>query len=276
MADDRQINTSAGELTGARRFTVGELAKLVGVSVRTLQYYDQNGLLPATFSEGGRRVYGHDAVFKLQQLLFLKGLGFSLKEIRSIIRQGATTDFKHIFTEQRDILLRKIENLQQIVGTLNTVIAETKNGSTVSLEKLIVILELMREGNPYTFVVRYFKDDQLQQLMNRFTSSHQAGEFTDKANTLFQQLHQLYREHVDPAGAAGQAFAEAWWKMVTEFTGGSEELLQILLASGEDIENWPEEAAQVRGPIRDFLSAALDIYFKKNNIQTGSEADWND
>ncbi|MFT8871989.1 MAG: MerR family transcriptional regulator [Sporolactobacillus sp.] len=273
MADDRYTDTSSEKWDNERRFTVGELAHIVGVSVRTLQYYDQSGLLPAALSDGNRRMYGPSAIFKLQQVLFLKGLGFSLKDVRRIMQHGEATDFKRIFAEQRAILLKRIENMRHMVGTLDAVITETSSGGAVSLEKLIVILELMRQDNPYTFVVRYFKNDQVQQLVNRFTSSHQAAAFKDRADMLFQQLHRLYREHTDPLGEAGQAFAAAWWQMVTEFTGGDQDLLQSLLISGADIDNWPEEAEPVRGPIRDFLSTALDFYFKANRIEPESEAD---
>lgn len=269
-----KVNHQDDVPTEGHLFTVGELARLVGVSVRTLQYYDQNDLLPVTFSKKGRRLYGREAMFKLQQLLFLKEFGFSLKEINYILEQGKAGDFRHIFMEQRMILLKKIEHMQQIVSTLNAVIAEATDDEAISLDKLMLILKLMKDGNPYSFVVHYFKDEQLQQLMSRFVCSPQTGDaFSKRANALFLQLQQLYETHADPAGTAGQAFAKAWWAMVTEFTGGNKHLLQTLMAMGEDMDNWPAEAEVVRESIRDFLSAALDIYFKNNTIHTEWEDD---
>ena len=50
-------------------FTIGELAKLVGVSVRTLQYYDQANLLNSTYTESRKRIYSRDDILKLQQIL---------------------------------------------------------------------------------------------------------------------------------------------------------------------------------------------------------------
>jgi hypothetical protein len=64
-------------------FTVGELARRCGVTVRTLQYYDKEGLLsPRHYTEGGRRLYAWEDIVLLQQILFLKYFGFSLEEIR--------------------------------------------------------------------------------------------------------------------------------------------------------------------------------------------------
>lgn len=62
-------------------FTVGELAKEMDVTVRTLQYYDKEGLLkPSTKSGGGRRLYSKKDMVKLHQILSLKYLSFSLAE----------------------------------------------------------------------------------------------------------------------------------------------------------------------------------------------------
>lgn len=68
-----------------RHFSIGELAQLCGITVRTLQYYDRCGLLQASFTEGGRRVYSRNNLFNLQQILFLKTLGFSLDQIKGQI-----------------------------------------------------------------------------------------------------------------------------------------------------------------------------------------------
>ena len=68
------------------RYTTGDIATLTGVSVRTVQYYDAKGLLiPNEISDGGRRLYGTAEVERMRVILFLKGLGFKLEQIRSIL-----------------------------------------------------------------------------------------------------------------------------------------------------------------------------------------------
>ena len=64
--------------------TVGQAAKKGGVTVRTLQYYDKEGLLsPTAVSEGGRRLYTDKDVVRLHQILSMKSLGFSLDDIKN-------------------------------------------------------------------------------------------------------------------------------------------------------------------------------------------------
>ena len=62
--------------------TISQVAELTGISTRTLQYYDEIGLLkPSELTESGYRLYDDEALQKLQQILFFKELGFKLKEI---------------------------------------------------------------------------------------------------------------------------------------------------------------------------------------------------
>ncbi len=62
--------------------TISQVAELTGVSTRTLQYYDEIGLLkPSELTESGYRLYDDESLQKLQQILFFKELGFKIKEI---------------------------------------------------------------------------------------------------------------------------------------------------------------------------------------------------
>ena len=82
--------------------TISQVAKLTGISPRTLQYYDASGLLkPSGYTATGYRLYDTEALEKLQQILFFKELGFKLKEIQEFISQP---DFDKIaaYKKQKD------------------------------------------------------------------------------------------------------------------------------------------------------------------------------
>jgi MerR family transcriptional regulator, thiopeptide resistance regulator len=249
-------------------FTVGELANRVGVTVRTLQYYDKTGLLKSTFSEGGRRMYTRDDILKLQQILFLKSFGFPLDEIHDkILNHETSADLEQVFTQQRELLMRQIDSINNIVDLLDAVIAETRTGKQIGLDKLMAMMELMKQGNPYTFVIRYFGDEQLKSIANRFDSTEAYTYFMDFAKEVFAEMDTLYRQDADPAGKEGQELAARWWIMVNEFTAGEPGLLKPLLSAGNDIGNWPEESKQFREAIEHFLGKALGIYFENNGIK---------
>jgi DNA-binding transcriptional MerR regulator len=245
--------------------SIGELARLVGVSVRTLQYYDRENLLNSKVTDGGRRMYARNDVLRLEQILFLKSLGFSLEEINEkILDLKTSADFERIFTEQRKILTGQIEHLNRIVEMLDSVIAETKTGQEINMNRLITIMESMKQGNPYTFVVRYFDDDQLKSIASQMFNS---PEHFDQAKMIFKQLDDLYRKGTDPKSKEGQQLAKDWWNMVMNFTNCDINLLKPLLQAGKDINNWPEEANNAKEYIENFLVKALNIYLSNNGIQ---------
>lgn len=254
-----------------RLFTIGELAKLVGVSVRTLQYYDQADLLHAAYTESHKRVYTRDDLLKLQQILFLKSLGFSLQEINNtILKATNSADLHKIFTQQREILLHQIASLNKVAATLDQVISETEGGQDISVDRLIAIMELMRQGNPYSFVARYLNDEQLKSIENRLLTSSEKSE--NLVKEVFEQLDNLYQQGADPAGPEGQELAGRWWSMVNDFTTGDIDMLGRLISAGRDIGNWPEETKALSEPIENFLKKALNLYLLTNGIQiTNSE-----
>lgn len=261
-----------------RTFTIGELAKLSGVTVRTLQYYDGMNLLNSEFTEGGRRIYTRDDVLKLQQILFLKSFGFSLKEIGNKMPKAENSaELKGLFTRQREILLNRIEYLRRIVDELDILIEETSLDEEITMNKLITVLKLMKEGNPYTFLIRYFDDDQIKKIADRFGFSKESEIFTERMEKMFTRLDELYRNGADPAGKDGQELAARWWKMTNEFAGGDSKLLETLVSAGKTTFNWPEEAGKIKEPIENFLKKAFDVYFKNNVLkETGRKMDKDD
>jgi len=94
--------------------TVGQLAKKIGITIRTLQYYDKEGLaFPSAESEGGRRLYTDKDLVKLHQILSLKSLGLFLKDIKGRLISLKTPDnVANTLSEQADVLRKKIEQLK--------------------------------------------------------------------------------------------------------------------------------------------------------------------
>jgi len=251
-----------------RLFTIGELARIGGVTVRTLQYYDEQNLLKPIITQGGRRKYTREDVLRLEQIIFLKSLGFSLEEINEkILDLNTSADLKNIFTMQRNALTGQIEQLNNIVGMLDTAIAETNTDQEINMDRLITIMESMKRGNPYAFVIRYFNDDQLKSFaIQLFTMPENM-----KVKEVFDKLKELYEKGVDPKGEEGQELAKRWWIMVNEFSSGDINLLMSLINAGLDISNWPYEARDIQEPIKNFLVKALNFYIHNNGFQLGIE-----
>ena len=98
--------------------SISQVAKLTGVSIRTLQYYDEIDLLkPSKLTTSGYRMYDDDALQTLQQILFFKELEFPLKEIKQILEKPYF-DRVSAFKKQKELLLLKRDRLDRLIQLL--------------------------------------------------------------------------------------------------------------------------------------------------------------
>ncbi|MBO5231777.1 MAG: MerR family transcriptional regulator [Clostridia bacterium] len=101
---------------------INEFAKLTGVSVRTLHYYDEIGLLKPAFvdEQNGYRFYDENSLERMQEILFYRELDFELKSISEIL-SSPDYDKKKALAEQRKLLVLKKERLERIIDALDGV-----------------------------------------------------------------------------------------------------------------------------------------------------------
>lgn len=116
------------------KYTVKQLAQIAGVSVRTLHYYDQFGLLKPRSIGGNRyRYYGDTELLKLQQIRFFRELSFSLEEIKSII-SNPKFDLLRTLEMHKATLSLRAERLLDLIHTVDNTIASLK-GSKIMEDK---------------------------------------------------------------------------------------------------------------------------------------------
>jgi DNA-binding transcriptional MerR regulator len=100
-------------------YSIRQLARLAGVSVRALHFYDEIGLLkPDSLRANGYRQYGEKELLRLQQILFLRELDFSLEEIKEILDKPGF-DARQALREHRILLKKRIQRLNSLVKTVD-------------------------------------------------------------------------------------------------------------------------------------------------------------
>ena len=104
-------------------YTAGELAKKLGVSARTVRFYDEKNLLsPKGYSESGYRLYNDESAERLQKILMLRFMDFSIEQIADMMGEE-DFDVKKSLEDQERLLLAKKEHLERII----TAVQNTKN-----------------------------------------------------------------------------------------------------------------------------------------------------
>ena len=243
--------------------TVGEAAKKTGVTVRTLQYYDREGLLsPSAESEGGRRLYTDKDLVMLHQIISLKSLGFSLDDIKQrLISLETPADIANALTEQEDDIRQKIEQLKVSLSAIEQLKAEVLQMQTVNFKKYADIIVNLQMGNDSYYLIKRFDDDTLDHIRSQF-DKESGLDFMDRFNRLSDEIIQLQKENVPPESEKCQQVVKEYWGLIMEFTNGDMSMLPKLMEVGniDTATNAWEERQKI---VNDYIDPALQVYFSR-------------
>ncbi len=253
--------------------TVGEVAKKVGTTVRTLQYYDKEGLLsPSAESEGGRRLYTDKDLVILHQILSLKSLGFSLNDIKQrLIPLETPTDVATALTKQADSIQEKIEQLTASLTAIKQLKTEVLQMRTVNFKKYADIIVNLQIKNDSYYLIKRFDDDMLDHIRNQF--DRESGlDFMDRFNRLSDEIVQLQKENVLPESEKCQQIVKEYWGLIMEFINGDMSMLPKLMEIGniDTAANAWEERQKI---VNDYLEPALQVYFSKLGVNPFEEVE---
>jgi DNA-binding transcriptional MerR regulator len=127
-------------------FTVGEVAALTGLTIRTLHHYDRIRLVqPHARSRAGYRLYRHDDLERLQQVMFFRELGFPLKDIRRIMT-ASSFETRTALAAQRALLVRKADGIRALVAAIDRTLASRAAGHSAPSEK--EMFEMFEKSDP--------------------------------------------------------------------------------------------------------------------------------
>lgn len=134
------------------KYTTGEIAKLCGVSVRTVQYYDsRNILVPSELSEGGRRLYSEDDLKRMRVICFLREAGFPLMSIGELFAEEHPEKIISILLDQQQETLREeIAEGEKKLSIIEAIKRELKEIENFSVESIGDIAHIMKQKNKLT------------------------------------------------------------------------------------------------------------------------------
>jgi MerR family transcriptional regulator, thiopeptide resistance regulator len=257
-------------------YFIGEFAARAAVTTRTLRYYDRIGLLsPAQVSEGGQRLYTDAELVKLQQILALKLLGFSLAEISACLAAGpqdfvdALAAQKAMLAEKRrqlDAIIAVIDELEQLpfmdqvqVGQQNGDGAAPASWNSQSATDLVgKLVEMMQMEQKNDWVNQYLTPEQQAAMAElsrtSYSESAQAkvaawgANWTEadqqRVNAQYAQLAAGLKDAVAQGKPAGspevQALATTFLGLIAQFTHGDAEVEQGLATYWQQQANVPQ------------------------------------
>lgn len=135
-------------------YKTGEFAKLANVTERTLRYYDKIGLLrPSSILSNGYRQYTDSDLLKLQKILSLKHLGFSIEEIFPIVLEDQ--NLKESFKMQIDLIDSRIKHMTAIKDSMESIIS-TINNNNIDWTKIISLIKMSSDDSN---IIEHYKNE---------------------------------------------------------------------------------------------------------------------
>ena len=141
------------ETRGTMAYTVTQVARLSGVSVRTLHFYDEAGLLkPAYLGANGYRYYREPQLLMLQQILFYRELGFELKQIKRILGRK---DFEKIaaLESHRKVLRKNLARTRRLIQTIDKTIEHLKGKTKMRTEELFAGFDAEQQAKHEQYLI---------------------------------------------------------------------------------------------------------------------------
>ncbi len=205
--------------------TVKEVSDISGVSIRTLRYYDEIGLLkPTELSDAGYRLYDNKALERLQEIMFFKELAIPLEDIKEIM-DNPDYDKEQALLTQKNLLEQKRNRLNGIIELISDVM---KGVRTMSFEA--------------------FSNDEIQKILD-----HILGCMSEES--LRQQIQKYgsmdkYREHLAAGFSNEQAIAD-----VFKWYGGKEKAMEAIMQSTGDVKELRQEQDRSAEIYKKFMTA---------------------
>ena len=169
---------------------VGELAKKMNVTVRTLQYYDKEGLLnPSSESDGGFRLYTDQDMVRLLQIQTMKDLGVTLSEIKKrLVALDTPDDMVKALAEHEIAIKKKMEILSKSLKEIKALKAEVKQMRTMDFKRYADILANLQMKNELYWVIKHLDGDLLDHLREHFQDNK------NRALYIIKSMNRLHSE----------------------------------------------------------------------------------
>ena len=247
--------------------TVGELAHKMNTTVRTLQYYDKEGLLsPSAESEGGRRLYTDKDLFKLHQIQAMKYLDFSLGDIKTRLTDLETPEqVAGVLAEQAEAIGKKIASLSDVLDTIEKLRAETLQIKTVDFKKYADIIVNLQMKNVLYGLVKHMDDKTLDLFRVRY-DRESAAALINTLNRVCDETVILQQCGIPAESEQGRAIGKEWWDTVIEFTGGDMGLLSQLIEFAGQKDGWDSKWKSRWESIEGYLGKAMQAHFTNSGV----------
>lgn len=234
-------------------WTTGQVAEKLGVSIRTIRYYDQIGLVtPGKKEAGGRRLYTEEDLLRLEKISLLKSLSLPLDDIRHLLDE---LSIGQILEAHRKHLKSQLEHLQESLNKTNALLNLLEAEGKLRWETLLPLVKGSKERT--VSWEHFFEEDELNVLKTKLPRLEDSDDLTRSWIQVIARVEQCLRKGQKPESGEGRAIAEEIERLSGLTFGGDRKLMDKFWELRRD----PASAKYGLSPIREevliFVEACL-------------------
>lgn len=237
---------------------VKDIVQITGITARTLHYYDRIDLLkPTHLTEKGYRLYDRSSLEKLQMILFLKELDFSLKEIADIVKL-TRKEQQHILNEQRRVVQSRIQQLESIKTTIEEYVSGKDIGSLQIFNHSSVLPLQEQYANETSFF--YGETEAYKEYNERLEQlpADERGELFSRVEQVFKQMASHLK--ASPASDEVQRLIREWRESLEHLMTCDSNLLTCIADTYKYDRRMRDYLNQYGEDFADFLHSAIMQY----------------
>lgn len=244
--------------------TVGELSKMAGVSIRTLHFYDVNGLLkPHSYTAAGYRLYGREEALRLQQVLFYRELGFSLEGIKLLVDEPGTSLLENL-RRQSGLLQDKGKQLEDLQKTIQKTISSLEGKIEMEINEYYQGLSQEKIDYYRSEARRRYGEETVrrsEEMVVKMGKTKMA-ELQAQGQTIFEKMAKNIPN--GPAHRESQELINKWRIWLGNFAHYTDEGLLGLAIGYRDDPEFKAFFDKIHPELAAFIADAAGVYFKKS------------
>lgn len=249
------------------KYSIGDFSKKTGLTVRTLHYYDEIGILkPTKVTEKGRRYYSENDFIVLQKIVTLKFLGYSLEQIKDIL-QSEKWNLKESLILQKQIMLEQKKQIENVIKALDHAVNVVEHHGEVEPSVFITLINgIQMEQEHKKFLKEILDEKKVEQIYS--TPDDRMQEIDKESVGIMTELNKLYG--ADAESDQVQLLIDKLIELMMEVTGGDLSFLEEVADVELENEDWLF-ASPFTKEVEEWVLKGVEINLLKRGIRVNGK-----
>lgn len=250
-------------------YTVKKLSELSGVTIRTLHFYEEIGLLkPAYHGSNGYRYYEEKELLQLQQILFFKELGFSLKQIQKVLGRDDFDQLSALYTHRKS-LNREWEKIGLLLKTIDKTIKHMKGKKKMKDKEIfdgfnITLVKKAKEGESY-FAAEEIVGKSVKNPTKNIQDVEKRGKefyehISKTAHAIFKDLVHCIEKGLDPASDEVQRIIKKHHTLTEQTHAATQEVYTALAQMYQEHPEFRKQLDPFHPELAIFMAEAMRVF----------------